>query len=1251
MSSPIALSPNSPCVSPSTAHSPTSPSSNSPIKKSDSASEGLFKRVSRVFWSAVQSTKNAIHTIHSHLEAETLLETEGHLPSSKPLEPLKDDAIMNACTVSKEKILKLTNGIPPAIRSNLEAASIHEMNPEEPTSPRSIEAHKKLVKQEYSQRKKLVHNLIHFTTISVFNQKIFGCKTSNPLEFYKKLTSKMTSVEIEENDKEALSIQKARDALKDLPPNELNSSEINKKILTLDKRAEKIIGPCLKAYYEELIAHPEIPINPMKAYYCYIADESTAYYYLARIFMPIIKWFITLILHPEANANSGINHAKNTLFEYFQAKQSVRNDIFGLFNEASDYFDAMLKYHVEYNDIQDTMHPLRVQHPKYATGSLKDHLATRLKKDLKEKTKILAKDAKERTDLKGSDYLNHKFNLFIQKLINIKSGIPLIGGVLDRILKMILGLIIQDLNIIPSALNKTFSHHGLNLTLTYNIKKMLVDKLKALEEKLTAPDTLLPQPQKNDTTFVQDPLFENEKIILQMFTKNLLNYLPLIPVTSDTLHKTLTERLIIPFTRTGATFDVAVRKIAPAFVGLLKKMGATEYAKMVKEGSKELDIDCKVEEALTDIMLSVGESLVNPCLMGDSSLNAWTQTLERINEVFDLSDSNQRTDDDLHEINRQLSVTLDSLTKIALKKKFTELPPIAKRRERVRKVNQLIHNAKIHTSLYSSALKNIHDQISTETANRQIDNVEENSFRLIISLNAYLEKLRQSLDDILKCKRNNRAGNTRDYLLVGKDREQLKIKVQEILKQIDLIRKEYKNLKSTIAITKVHGALKSAIPANLNLADDSPNNTATILQRYSKFDFEQSTNRLQTNLLGLFETQRSNLQPCIKAQEDIVQNIDQINKEMILRDAQSAFFKELLIDIKNVKDRNYLLLQRPRRAILSTLKEKLTSMKKQFEELAKPSPVLTTPSERIQNLSSLFNEIQRDLVAYTDLIKEENKPPKDSLKLIFSHITALLELQQPNTILQNEAKLLSNIHAYQKNHSSSFINATNKLSKAFDVFSIEDRRDCNELANMLPAISRNLAKLPSQSLLKEPSIIQAETTASYTKLINALEACTIGNEQNNPAEVNTQIEHLKMLLEDEKQFNTDRMELIRANKLQQQKQLKENLSQMTSLTGKWIEDDWQYIEKINTLLDKSTHEINHVKDQFPVAQLASWSGPTNNLSTQIGMTASISIEVQQRVVALIDNLTNMLLENNRTFFEQIFMRGVLSRIAKVTRYT
>ncbi|MDR3623576.1 MAG: hypothetical protein P4L16_00345 [Chlamydiales bacterium] len=1217
----------------------------------------VAKGVAKGTWQAVRHPIETYHSVKQTVAPVTArlvtikniakIAIRPMLRTPPPLENVpKDNDIITACAESKEKARALVGTIPQDSRIALEETLLTPpIVAPKPQSPESIDAHTKLVDKERQQREKLIYNTIHFATVTVFDQKIFGNDPESTLEFYKQFANKKTLAELEENDKEAKAIQKKRheNTLKNLSPEELESAEAE-----LSERAKKLITPRLAAYYKEVAMDldPNKPIDPIKAYYCHIADKSTFYYCLAKVLVPIIKWFVTLVLRPNSKVDSGINHAKNELFKHFQNKDVVKQEILDLFNEAGNYFETAYKYCEEYRDIKaNSQHPIRLAHPEYADRDLPTHLKVRLEEALEARTQLLAAQTKEHTDLKGSDYLNHKFNLFLEKLVNIKSGVPFIGGILDFILRRVLKPVIKGLNIVPRSLSNTFSGEGLNLTLTYNIKKILVDRLKELKNQLNQPETALLEGEEINTTFAEDTLFKTQEAVFQRFVKNLLQYLPLASVnTTNELKTALAQKPTAPSTFIGH----ALRSLE----------GFT--------GKEESFFDLALEKTLTDVMLSLGAGLIQNSSKGDSTLSAWTQILETANDTFDSSkDSDKRKEADILAINSELTSALSDLTQTALNKKLAELPQVTAERENFKKATQLINNATLHITHYSSSLKKIHDQITEQTTTKQVRDIEKSSFHLILSLKEYLEKLESALSNALKCPGDSKTDGVRNNLLVGRDRDLLKIKVKEVCAQIDTIRTQYLEIKETITTLKVHESLSQTIE-DLHLTN-SQDNTTTILQGANKSKFDHYINRLQENLSRIsIAQQETELKPHIEEQQEHIQNIHKTNQEIIARDAQTEIFKKISTDITNVKNRNNLLSKRPRGDALDALKNKLTSqqnrnlnknpssipfskltIKKQFESLIRPSDEsgLKDLTERILYLNTTFNQFKQDLASYTDLLPNEYDPPKDSIKLVAEHIDALLKLQTTDTGPKKLAQLTADVQAYLNQHKRSFDDAIDKLSEALNQFSIQDRTDRNKIENALSTIERERLKtLPSQLLLEDSSIGPAGETKSYTELMNTLQACIIANRNNDPKEVDDQLVRLEALRASEQEFNANMIRVIHRYKKNQQEKLKDNLSQLQLLLNTWIHADWQHITEVNTRFNQAIRNINDIKEAFPVPKLPSWIEEAKPLLDRV--TPPIRSEMQKRINNLTGHLSDMLLENNRMLLEQILMRGPLNIIAK-----
>lgn len=344
----------------------------------------------------------------------------------------------------------------------------------------------------------------------------------------------------------------------------------------------------------------------------------------ARVLLPIIQWIISLVLSNKAeNANqklSGISAVYTLLSDYLSNRENVRSEIKGIFSTANDY---LLKLNTIYTD--------------YANGeggllTLEEYINSRLAEDLE------AAGISKKSIYSG-------LNEWIVNVINIQTGIPIIGCILDRLISSIMKPVLNKINIVEKSLEQGLSSQHSSPALVYGIKKLLSEKISQLNTQL--------KEQSDDSTFYQNAAFElthEEKELLASVYDRLLNYLPLEEAREEDLPA------LLGINNSSRPRNASKDKIS-WFRYITEHLG-TDW---------DQEIANNLEGPFKDLFGLFFQEFANQ----ENRIQLWRGILERANSIFN-QDRVEYTSDTLAAIHNELMEELSKLTDTLLDRQFDE---------------------------------------------------------------------------------------------------------------------------------------------------------------------------------------------------------------------------------------------------------------------------------------------------------------------------------------------------------------------------------------------------------------------------------------------------------------------------------------------------------------------------------------------------------------------------------------------------
>lgn len=256
-----------------------------------------------------------------------------------------------------------------------------------------------------------------------------------------------------------------------------------------------------------------------EAYLDDLYKQNRALFFIAKICIPIIHWFVGLFLTPGNHTSIPYLYAK--LKTYFSTPANIKTFLLEELKVGQEYFAEL---GVHYENYSKERHPDQWgERAKTAiTDKPESYIADKLEADMKKRLKG------------GKELLYERFNAHLFELLQVRTGgLGIIDAVANRILKHVIRklspakMVLNSITTGTGSIDPTFGWNILEL-----VKTKIIDPAKAAVEKI---DTTLPLHTRISQKTLVDTLFsQDEQGIVHQFVKAFIDYLPLELVDSGT---------------------------------------------------------------------------------------------------------------------------------------------------------------------------------------------------------------------------------------------------------------------------------------------------------------------------------------------------------------------------------------------------------------------------------------------------------------------------------------------------------------------------------------------------------------------------------------------------------------------------------------------------------------------------------------------------------------------------------------------
>lgn len=822
----------------------------------------------------------------------------------------------------------------------------------------------------------------------------------------------------------------------------------------------------------------------------YIQSLSKLRYVLAKILLPLISWFLKLVIQPPPEVSGGLDHMKEVAKTYFQDPENTRQEIEALFKNSSTYFYKLRKLHETFLDIKKNP-----QHVDFGL-TIEQFLDKHLKDDVDENS------------------LYKKFNSWLSELFHVKSGIPVVGGIIDKILNAILKRTVTYLDPIRTTLNSQLGPQGVNPTFTYNLTDLVISKIKELHTQLLQSQTL-PQSPIAKGTRVSEPtaaakLGEQERAIFKEFFDNFLAYLPLEDITENTLAEALKQQ------------------------ALQEGRGSYIHQYVAKQ----------LRATLEEMFLELGGLVVQHTSNTETKLNLYVDILNVTNTLFAPTPSIVRTTDDCTAILQEAKDDLAKLLKTALEFKLQRLPSETAMRGVGEKTALILQNHHDNVEKFTMTVEKIRGRIARASSQKDLNEIEKMGHTLLFSVKNHLTECTFDLEDAL---------NFKD--LDQETKDNVKKTISHEIAHLHHILEEEAALQSTVAHLRSQGPILSHIET-LFPDKDSENDLETVLPK-------RSAQSLLHDLEALPKEHLSELQlSSIQRANNHIDAIEKENDKLKNKGDIEHLLNQTLTHLNHAVMLNKCILSRPKEDQILYLQQELDGIDRLFNKLLRTKE----PQTLLDDIDELSECIESFSAHLRPIIAGVNGEEREILEQSLSHIHLILSnVTEARDSVGSGApreKVQASIKPVLQRIWRSLQNAQLRIHEEIAQAKVKDQRDQQELFDLLKVLRLDAASLRKYGILEQlltpiAQIEQANASSKLSSRQKIQQELLLSLQLANAAAIH----------------NIEEAEQSLHKKMKEQSELILNLSHLHADEGSTMDKDYEAIETRLTHLAQETEEI------------------------------------------------------------------------------
>lgn len=544
----------------------------------------------------------------------------------------------------------------------------------------------------------------------------------------------------------------------------------------------------------------------------------------ARICLPIIQWIIGLIFSSKAESLSGISALRARVGDFLQNEENVRQELRTFAETTSDYF-----------------YKLQTIHQQFANGdggtlTLQDYVAQKLNEDLD-------------TNGYSRESLYQGLNNRIVEVIDIKTNIPVIGWLLDKIISAFMIPVLRNMNILQSTLETGIGTMRANPAFDYKIRALIANKLQTLTEQLRERGSL----------------------------PGAVQGLALTDQDKDVL-KTLYTRL-----QTQLSLEGVLEENLPEALQPLQEPSRGFCERVLSCFGMAVDWNAEIAENLEGLFKDVFALFFQEFSQPDHRLSLWLEALKSANSLFE-NGATAYSSNDLQQIHDEVQMRTREFMDTILDMQFPdEFNKVHRDREH-QKTRDLIHHTK--EAIEQGSINLIAAREETQKPgcdDEPIELIEAKLYRLMHNLKEFFSVASNCISDFSQLEQKDKLMENR-----------FAWEMHRLVKEMDKVKGIYDQSLAAIQQIKTHEYIKQTTASLLPSSEEDDTDFDSIIPGIPLDQIIASLSTISSELASQpQDPQRHPLQAFISDLHKAAQSIDLTNKQLAEHTRFHTLFENL----------------------------------------------------------------------------------------------------------------------------------------------------------------------------------------------------------------------------------------------------------------------------------------------------------------------------------------------------------------------
>jgi len=911
-------------------------------------------------------------------------------------------------------------------------------------------------------------------------------------------------------------------------------------------------------------------INSADPQQTYIQQLDLIGQLIAKILLPIIEWVIGLVFHSKEGKLTGIAKIAEQTQEYFSDPTVLTSTVEDILTSCSEYFYKLHAILEAYNEGEKI-------------SSFQEYLLRELDEDLTNNG--LSKEA-----------LYSNANARFVDMIDIESGIPIIGPLCDKIIKSSLKPILDNANLLQNAIKEGFGSIRPSSEFSYAMMAFINDRLRQWTQTFRDQSSAYNNPLREGLQIASSPPFElnrSQKELLKTLFQRLVRYLPFEGVQNE------------------------------AISGLLD-------AEATPHKHQE-----KILNALEDLFIQVVQIVAYDLSHPDQQRRLWLESLKLMQKFYQLNPSNSLND--VEDIQNDTRACVHEFIDAALEVHFKDEVSKMEYERNIQKILDLTSKAREKIDHAISKLTEIHQSLNQSLEDLDIDQMENSILLLSTEIKELFSKLSKSLTDSFDQAENRpkieMTANIETGFLTG---------INESSNEIISINQSSKKLLDHASKLRALKQLKEVstplLPDEEIISDDP----IDILPGIKLADFQQWKIQADRFIREIHADRPNEFADPISRVSELTSKIHQHNHNQTKREQIKEGLSQIFPARVELDEINQSIAQRPNLALCGEMMETLNSVKAELR-LIKASST-NSANLNYDRIGIFLNNLQLQPVFETYRSSGEGMAISGSFQLLLDDFRPLeqfrdrlRQIERDSATPEQRQLLVSSIQRDKLPLILRFENRIADLERHINHLQTLNTTSILHFEHKIVHVKRLLAEISTvtQSLQIHPSIQRA----IYEPITLKVDALLLANRQVNGQR--TGIEGDLHALEDcvnAALVHQEEGMLQESNAIEEKQQdLRASLTEFLTKVNGGLAFALDEARRINALFETAVSTMNQAKNKIIDPEYTTFYFGLKNFTTG-RQKAKVYPELQKLAFKMLELLLNPL------HAEQIILRGPLKQL-------